>query len=540
MNKTAVDPDNRFFTVTCRALSPEGTSIEDFARSIAEEQTVEIPHTLIPPRLLKNGIAGSVVDIAEQDGGWYGITLRYRCDSTGFSLPQFLNILYGNISLKQNILITGVSLPDECQKKFPGPRFGSAGIREKIGIFNRPLLCTALKPMGLSSQELAVIAGAAARGGIDLIKDDHGIADQSYHPFEERVNRVMEAVIEANLHTGTSTLYFPNLCGTMEEIDRQAAIAVKNGISGVLLSPHLLGIDAARHIAERYNLIIMAHPALTGSLFTSPHQGIVPELYLGTIFRMLGADISVFPSWGGRFPFSRKTCLAIAENLTTGSLPLRPAFPGPAGGITLDRFGEIAEGYGEKAVLLVGGALLGHSSDITKNAEHFLAALQGHFTETRSQPQMSFTSSCEVSPENNSCAPPASGVLSFDNFTWSDRVHEAYKQENGPGFTGITRTELLGKTGASTAFDLRYFEIEPGGYSSFEKHRHEHVIIGVRGNGILIKNRKQIPIHPHDIGYIGPMEPHQLQNLTDRPFGFYCIVDHHRDHPQPVDTDDFS
>ena len=34
-----------------------------------------------------------------------------------------------------------------------------------------------------------------------------------------------------------------------------------------------------------------------------------------------------------------------------------------------------------------------------------------------------------------------------------------------------------------------------------------------------------------DVAYVAPLEPHQLRNETDRPFGFFCIVDRLRDRP---------
>ncbi|NLE00275.1 MAG: cupin domain-containing protein, partial [Fibrobacter sp.] len=110
-----------------------------------------------------------------------------------------------------------------------------------------------------------------------------------------------------------------------------------------------------------------------------------------------------------------------------------------------------------------------------------------------------------------------------------------YKDENLSSFSGITRTELTGKFGEKTSFDLRYFEIEPYGFSSLEKHIHEHVIIGVRGNGTLIKGDKEVQISVHDIAYIAPLEKHQVRNNNREPFGFFCIVDHDRDRPIPAE-----
>jgi ribulose-bisphosphate carboxylase large chain len=37
--------------------------------------------------------------------------------------------------------------------------------------------------MGLQINELSKMAALLAKGGIDLIKDDHGISNQKFHPF---------------------------------------------------------------------------------------------------------------------------------------------------------------------------------------------------------------------------------------------------------------------------------------------------------------------------------------------------------------------
>jgi len=89
----------------------------------------------------------------------------------------------------------------------------------------------------------------------------------------------------------------------------------------------------------------------------------------------------------------------------------------------------------------------------------------------------------------------------------------------------------MGKRGERTAFDLRYFEVEPGGYSSEEKHLHTHVIICVRGKGVLQTGDQRTEINTMDIAYIEPLQIHQLRNEGEEPFGFFCIVDHERDRP---------
>jgi ribulose-bisphosphate carboxylase large chain len=120
------------------------------------------------------------------------------------------------------------------------------------------------------------------------------------------------------------------------------------------------------------------------------------------------------------------------------------------------------------------------------------------------------------------------------DFSWSGRPATAYKPDDRLPFRDVRRTELVGAFGESTAFDLRYFEIAPGGYSSREKHVHAHVVIGVRGQGTLISGESPQPIAPWDVAYVPSLRAHQLRNDGTEPFGFLCIVDHERDRPQPA------
>jgi ribulose-bisphosphate carboxylase large chain len=52
--------------------------------------------------------------------------------------------------------------------------------------------------------------------------------------------------------------------------------------------------------------------------------------------------------------------------------------------------------------------------------------------------------------------------------------------------------------------------------------------------GVLVKPTGEFAIGLHDIAYVRPLEKHQLQNRSEQPFGFFCIVDHQRDTPQLI------
>lgn len=132
----------------------------------------------------------------------------------------------------------------------------------------------------------------------------------------------------------------------------------------------------------------------------------------------------------------------------------------------------------------------------------------------------------------------ASRVCRFrPDYTWSGVARESYKTETA-GWQAIARNLLIGAKGESAGFDLRYFEIAPGGHSSLEKHLHEHGVIVIRGRGQALLDGYLVEVGFLDTLYISPNDPHQLLNPFAEPFGFFCIVNHERDRPRPLDPDE--
>ena len=346
------------------------------ARALAEhicyEQTVEFPGDLIPDGEIKNQIVGRIESLERIDKSRSVARISFAVEITGFEFTQFLNNLFGNISILPGIRIIDMEIPESLLKISRGPRFGKQGIKEIFGV-ERPLICTALKPLGMSADELADQAYQFAAGGIDLIKDDHGICNQTFSPFEERVVKCTEAVKKANQKYGTKTLYLPNISGPTESIKKWAGIAKDTGAGGLVITPGLIGMDTMKSIAEddSISLPVMAHPAFSGTYVVSKTNGISHGVLYGLLMRLAGADITVFPNFGGRFSFSKDECLDIASGCAKPLKGIESIFPAPGGGITTDRLPEMIDAYGKNFVLLIGGGLHRHSDDIKRNTEYF-------------------------------------------------------------------------------------------------------------------------------------------------------------------------
>lgn len=131
---------------------------------------------------------------------------------------------------------------------------------------------------------------------------------------------------------------------------------------------------------------------------------------------------------------------------------------------------------------------------------------------------------------------PSGRILRYDKQSggWEGVAAEAYKTEAGD-WSDIRRFSLLGMHGESTRFHLRYFEIAPGGHSSCERHRHEHVVIAFRGRGEIWLDGVWQRLEPGDIAYTAPLGVHQLRARGRAPFGFFCLVDAERDRPEVLD-----
>jgi ribulose-bisphosphate carboxylase large chain len=192
---------------------------------------------------------------------------------------------------------------------FGGPLQGVEGWMARLKGERRPLTCSNLKPQGLSSEGLATLAEKLALGGLDLIKDDHGLADQSYSPFAIRVPAIATAVKRASDRTGVRTRYLPNVTGTLDQLRRQLDQVRILGLDGVLILPMVVGLPAFHQVRRDYpDIAFMAHPALAGTL------RIALPLLVGRIFRLLGADAVVFPGYGGRFGSSREECRRLIDH----------------------------------------------------------------------------------------------------------------------------------------------------------------------------------------------------------------------------------
>ena len=359
------------FSVTYRLFGNEKDARAK-AEDICIEQTVEFPADEVPEGVIRDHVFGRIESFERGDQESFVAIISYAVEIAAGELTQLLNVIFGNSSIKPGIRVENLDLPESLLSRYKGPRFGRNGIRKMLNVPERPLLSTAIKPMGLSCGELADLAYQFALGGMDMIKDDHGLTDQCCSPFEERVKRCGEAVARASRETGGQSIYVANVTAPHAEVMTRARIAKDVGAGGLMIAPGLTGFDLMRELADddSLGLPILTHPALQGSFVTGT-GGMSHGVIFGLLARLAGADATIFPNFGGRFSFSREECKDIFKGTEAPMGRIKSIFPAPGGGMSLARVPEMLETYGKDLIFLIGGGLFKHGPDLAENCRHF-------------------------------------------------------------------------------------------------------------------------------------------------------------------------
>jgi ribulose-bisphosphate carboxylase large chain len=342
---------------------------EERARAIAVEQSVEMPVAVIDDDYVRSEIIGRVESVRDLRDGRFEARIGLAMETVGADAGQLINMLFGNSSLHEDVTLHDIEIPDDLAGVFGGPRHGMDGLRRRVGAGHRALTCSALKPQGLSAEKLAELAQKFAQGGIDYIKDDHGLADQPYSPFAARVSAISRALETVE---GNRSRYVPSLSGDLDGMRRQIEFAASTGIDTVLVAPMIIGLSNFHRLVRDHPAIaVLAHPALAGLRAS-------PIALLGKLFRLLGADAVIFPNHGGRFGYSPDTCRELAQALREQRQGLRSSVPVPAGGMSRERVREMLDFYGADSMLLIGGALLETRERLVEATSAFVAEVQRH------------------------------------------------------------------------------------------------------------------------------------------------------------------
>jgi 2,3-diketo-5-methylthiopentyl-1-phosphate enolase len=282
----------------------------------------------------------------------------------GPQFPMLFTTLLGNdVSTAAQLKLVDLQFSASFVARFGGPKFGITGLREHLGILQRPILLNMIKPCtGFGPEVGAAFFAASARGGVDVIKDDELLGDTAFSAMLDRVSAYRRAAEQVYEETGHRAAYCPNITGRPERTVENARRAQELGASMVMINGVSAGLGVIQAVAEdpEVTIPILAHYAGTGTLVENPRAGISSPLLLGKLNRLAGADVAMFGSVYSTYPLLREKYLRTAHFQTMPLYNLKPTMPSVGGGIHPITATRIIKDIGFDVMLAVGGAIQGH------------------------------------------------------------------------------------------------------------------------------------------------------------------------------------
>ncbi len=324
---------------------------------------------------------GQVVHTEEHDGKGY-ITIRYPEHNVSRDFSAILTTVFGKLSLDGQIKLTDLQLPPSFTNDFPGAKFGIEGVRQLIQVHDRPLLMSIFK--GVIGRDLVFLReqlAAQLAGGIDLVKDDEILYDNPLTPALDRA-RIGREVLDAHYErTGKRALYAITLSGPVFRLKEQAKRLIEAGATAFLLNTFTYGLDVLRELAADPDISvpIFNHPALSGALSASPEYGISAPVLLGTLPRLAGADLTLFPSPYGNVALAKDLARGIAVEATRIG-ETKTILPVPSAGIHPGLVAQLVRDFGTDSVINAGGGVHGHPQGAAAGVLAFRQALDAALT----------------------------------------------------------------------------------------------------------------------------------------------------------------
>lgn len=303
-------------------------------------------------------------DMVETLPPMYIIQLAIPAANMGDSLPMMLTTMFGNISAAGMVKLIDIAFPKKYIEQFQGPKFGVEGLREVLGVKDRPLLNAMIKPnLGWTPEEGAEIFYKAAKGGVDIIKDDELLpADSGFCPLKERVTRFMEKERQVFEETGEHTLYSVNITDSIDKIKDNAYRAIEYGANSIMLNTYTAGHGALKMLADdpNINVPMLAHVDFAGAYAGSTYTGVSAPLLIGKLTRLAGGDFQINGHPWGKFPIAFKMFYRSFKFFTQPWWNIKPMMYACSGGTTQLVVKNCIDALGTDIILAAGGGVHGH------------------------------------------------------------------------------------------------------------------------------------------------------------------------------------
>lgn len=295
------------------------------------------------------------------------------------NVPQYLSVIAGNLfglgALKK-VRLLDVDFPESLVRVHPGPRFGIEDARKIIEAYNRPFVGTIVKPkVGLDPAGTAEVAAAAVRGGLDLVKDDETLTDQSFCPMIPRLEAVMSALDKVEQETGKKAFYAVNVTTGADQILERAEKAVDHGANMVMIDVLTAGFSALEVLSRNVKVPIHVHRTMHGAMTRDKGHGI-SMVVISKLVRMAGGTNLHTGSYLGKMAREKEENDMCRDALRGEWLGRKRVFPVASGGIYPATVHANLDGYGIDCIVQAGGGVHGHPDGTTAGAKAMVQAAE--------------------------------------------------------------------------------------------------------------------------------------------------------------------
>ncbi|QSG12559.1 Ribulose 1,5-bisphosphate carboxylase, large subunit [Halapricum desulfuricans] len=296
------------------------------------------------------------------------------------NMAQVLSCIAGNImgmKAVERIRLLDCEWPESLASSFPGPQYGSAVRAEIFGVEDRPITASVPKPkVGLSTAQHAQIGYEIWTGGVDLLKDDENLTDQSFNPFEERLTESLAMRDRAEEETGEPKSYLVNVTAPGPEMLERVDLAAEHGCEYVMVDVVTAGWSSVQQVRERaadLGLAIHAHRAMHAAFDRVPEHGVSMRV-LAQVARLAGVD-QLHTGTAGLGKLENEDTKGINEWLRSDLHGLADVLPVASGGLHPGLVPELLDALGTNLAVQVGGGIHGHPEGSHAGAKAFRAAV---------------------------------------------------------------------------------------------------------------------------------------------------------------------
>jgi ribulose-bisphosphate carboxylase large chain len=263
------------------------------------------------------------------------VTIAHPHVNFGPRIPNLLSAVAGEgvyfVPGIPLIKLMDLRLPEAYLAGFEGPRFGVAGIRDLLGVHDRPLFFGVIKPnIGLAPEPLAELGYQGLLGGLDVAKDDEMLADIPHCPLRERAALLGEARRRAEGRTGVPKGYMANITDEAEHLCSLHDLAVAQGANLLLVNAMAVGLSAVRMLRRHARVPLIGHFAFVAAASRLPCYGVHTRV-LNRLQRLAGLDGVIMPGFGARMGMDEAEVVSGVRSCLEPLGSIAPSLPIPGG-----------------------------------------------------------------------------------------------------------------------------------------------------------------------------------------------------------------